>query len=305
MAQIQRPLFGLARPKIDLVVDVSNLAFRAAFRFKDLSHREVPTGHIYGSLSILMALKRHYDEKHDSRLVFALDGHCKWRRELLPEYKRNRGQRSSSSAGMMEEVIEVLGMVPGLTIKAQDDEADDVIAAHCAATPTKQHVVFSMDRDLWQLSSSHMIRIIRATKDPPISTYDIDTDFFTRNPRMIPLSKTIIGDTSDNIPGVKGFSREDLRLILQEMTAPDVDDLMNVTARLDEQKKLKPRTLRLLQAHDEHIRRMLQVTTLRRDCRYEGKTNVPDRAALKARLTELACTSLLDRLDTLYGKEPT
>jgi 5'-3' exonuclease len=235
--------------------------------------------------------------------VFALDGHCKWRREILPQYKRNRSQKSSATTGMIDEVVAMLEWVPGMIIRAEEDEADDVIAAHCAAYPTKQHVVLSMDRDLWQLSSSHMVRIVRSTKEPPITPYQIDEDFFTRSPRLVPLSKTIIGDTSDNIPGVRGFARDDLRLILQDMTAPDIDDLVASAKRLDEQQKLKPRTLRLLEESLDHVRQMLRITTLNRSCQYDERINVPDRARLQARFAELACTSLIEKADALYGKE--
>lgn len=300
----QKPLFGLARPKIDLIVDVSNLAFRAAYRFADLSHQGAPTGHVYGTLSILLALKRHYSEKHDCRFVFALDGHCKWRKEILPEYKGNRGTRANTTTSMMQEVIEVIGWLPGLTVLAPDDEADDVIAAHIAAYPTKQHVVFSMDRDLWQLCHSHMVKVIKSSKEPPISIYQIDEDFFTTNPRLVPLSKALIGDTSDNVPGVKNFSREDLKLILAQMSGPDVDELLVVAKKLDAAEKLKPRTMRLLNENVGHIRSMLSITTLKRNCKYQEHQNQPDEVALKKRLTDLACNSLLEKLVVFYGTQP-
>lgn len=301
---IQKPLFGLAKPKIDLVIDVSNLAFRSAFRFAELSHQGAPTGHIYGTLSILTALKRNYSEKNDPRLVFALDGKCKWRKEILPEYKGNRSSRGQASSGMVDEVIEVLRMLPGLTIHAPDDEADDVIAAHCAAYPTKQHVVFSMDRDLWQLSHNHLVRVIKSSKEPPISVYQIDEDFFTTNPRLVPLSKAIIGDTSDNVPGVKGFSRDDLRLLLGEMAGPDIDEMLVLAQKLDAAGKFKPRTMRLLTENVQHIRSMMKITTLKRDCKYQEQVNTPDEAGLKKRLTELACNSLIDKLNVFYGAAP-
>lgn len=304
MPSNQKPIFGLARPKIDIIIDVSNMAFRAAFRFAELTHQGAPTGHIYGSLSMLLALKRHYSEKHDCRLVFALDGKCRWRREVLPEYKGNRGSRGSASSGMMEEVIEAVGMLPGLTVYSPDDEADDVIAAHIAAYPTKQHVVFSKDRDLWQLSHNHMVRIISSSKEPPVSIYKIEEDFFTTNPRLVPLSKALIGDTSDNIPGVKGFSRDDLKQLLAQMSTPDVDELLVVGQKLHNAGKLKPRTMRLLTENTQHIRSMLSITTLKRDCKYQEKQNHTDEAALKRRLIDLACNSLIDKLTVFYGAAP-
>jgi len=299
IATNQKPLFGLARPQIDLVIDMSNLAYRAAHRFADLSHKGVPTGHVYGSLSILSSLKRHYAERHDCRLVFAYDGKCTWRNDLLPEYKGTRSSHHSSY--ILDDVKEIASWLPGLTIRAPDDEADDVIAAHVHSV-SKQHVIYSMDRDLWQLARNHIVRIVKATKEPPITIFQISEDFHTINPRMVPLSKAIIGDKSDNIPGVKGFSREDLKLLLTKISTPDVDKLIEAAREADNASRLKPRTLKLLEENADSIKRMLTVATLKRDCKFTSKTNTPNQPALVARLEELACTSLLDKLHIFYGR---
>lgn len=304
MAEFQTPLFGLARPKIDIVVDVSNLAFRAAFRFKDLSHNGAPTGHIYGAMSMLTALQKHYGLKNDIQFVFALDGKCAWRREILPTYKAQRGyvQALVGHHGMIEEVHDVLKCIPGLTIHAPTDEADDVIATHIANNSRKQQYIFSKDRDLWQLMHHHMVRVITSSKDPPITVYQIVDDFHTTNPRLIPLAKALIGDTSDNIPGVKGFSREDLKLILDEMSEPSVDDLVKVTTSLDQRKALKPRTLKLTTDNIPHIKQMLSITTLKADCVYDKIQHKPDKQALDGKLTDAACTSMLEKTNVFFEK---
>jgi 5'-3' exonuclease len=295
----QIPLFGLARPRVDLVIDVANLAMRAAYRFRELSFRDQPTGHIFGSLSILLHLKQHYDRVYQTRLVFALEGRCQWRRDLLPTYKANRGQRIGT-ATTIQEVGQILGLLPGLTVCSPDNEADDAVAAHTILNPQLQHVIYTSDHDLWQLIAPN-VQVVRATKEDPISIYQIDETFQTTKPQLIPLAKALVGDVSDNVPGVKGFLRQDMHLLFAELDGPDVDQLIEVAHRLDQAGQLKPRTLRLLTQHDEHVRRMLRVTTLNGGCQPIITINQPDRRALQTKLADLAINSLLDKLDTFYG----
>lgn len=301
MGTKQIPLFGIAKPQIDLVIDVANIAQRAAHRFAELTHRGEPTGHVYGTINMLGALFRHYSEKYEPRLVFALEGNCRWRREILPEYKQNRGSRSTKFTGKLGDVHALINLLPGITVQAEGEEADDVIAAHCASFPSKQHVIYSTDRDLWQLCHNHLVRVIRATKDKPVSVYDIAEDFYTTNPRLVPLAKAIIGDTSDNIPGVKGFLREDLKKIFDTMSGPDVDEMLSVTTKLAQNGKIKQRSLGLLTDNVDHVRKMLSVATLRRDCKFTNRTNNHDMKELADKLEAAACSSLVAKLPAFYG----
>jgi DNA polymerase-1 len=219
---------------------------------------------------------------------------------LLPEYKANRGHRAHTSDGMMKEVQDIITLLPGQTIVAPDDEADDVIATHIALNARKQQYIFTKDRDLWQLMHHHMVRVITSSKDPPVTVYQIQDDFHTTNPRLVPLSKALIGDTSDNIPGVKGFSRDDLRLILEPMSEPSIQAFIESAEVLDKKGVLKPRTLKSIRENVPHIERMLRITTLKADCAYEARTHQPDKRALDRRLVDIACTSMLEKTNILY-----
>ena len=297
----QVPLFGLARPPIDLVIDVSNMAYRAAHRFEKLSHQGTVTGHLYGTVVMLSTVWRQYEAKHNCRFVFCLDGDCGWRRDLLPSYKANRGERHQQSVSMVREVIDLTGLLPGLTLYSATDEADDVIATHVERA-AHQCVVYSRDRDLWQLSSSK-VRIISGAREPPVSTHQIRTDFHTKDPSLIPLAKALLGDASDNIKGIRNFSRADTELLLSHMgNDTSITRLVSIAQELNRQKLLKPRTLKQLIGAVEHIQTMLRITTLRRDVAYRESTNKPNLNALQQRLTELACVSLLDRIGAFYGE---
>ncbi len=296
----QKPLFGLAKQRVDLVLDVANMAMRAAFSFKELSHRDAPTGHIYGSLTMLMHLINHYSKKYDCRVVFALEGKCEWRKELLPAYKANRGQRVGN-ASTIKEVCQVFAMLPGLTIMSPDHEADDVIAAHVNSNPQIQQVIYTGDRDLWQLIGLN-VNVIKTVREDPVSVYQIDEDFRTTKPVLVPLAKALIGDPSDNIPGVDRFSRDDLRLLLAEIDAPDVDALLEAAEQLHQDGKLKPRTLGLIKDNKDHINKMLRITTLNRVCKYTSITNRPDQLAFQARMYDLGIKSLTDKMDIFFGK---
>ncbi len=286
-------LFGSGKPKIDLIVDVSNLVYRAHYRFKDLSYFGKPSGHIYGSLSMLTSLVKTHGKGKDYRFVFATEyGRCQWRKGFYPAYKENR-QKDDATQHIIADALGYFANLPCVFLGSQDYEADDVIAAHVTSVKDREKIVFSMDRDLWQLADK--CSIVLDTKSPAVSLDIIEADFLTRKPHLIPLVKALTGDSSDNISGVKNFSKADLKALLELIDKPSYDDLLRAAESCVA--KLKPRTLKQIQENKQLIDNLLQVTTLRPDCPLNSTQYKGDKAAMHSRLEELGCQSLASKLD--------
>jgi hypothetical protein len=310
---MQRALFGSGLPDLDLVVDLSNLVYRAALsrNFRELSHEGRPSGHVYGAFSMLLSLARHWGKGRRVRLVTAVDSSCGWRRELDPRYKANRGS-DRIPRGAIDEVRELVAMAPGITLTSPDHEADDVIAAH-VSQPGRQYVVLSGDRDLWQLIGSANVQVVRASRDRPVSTADLVETFWTDRPDMVPVAKAVTGDTSDNVsPAFPRFNRDDLALLMRVAARPS--GFRHVACQMARSQgagdapttRLKPGTRQAVERDDlwAAFDRNLRITTLVRDCPIVTRDHRPDRAGLEAGLLAFGCRSTVDRIDELFRSHP-
>ncbi|MES0134551.1 hypothetical protein NKJ88_06245 [Mesorhizobium sp. M0016] len=118
------------------------------------------------------------------------------RREVYPEYKRNRSPLKKDIYAGFETVQEVLNYTPVIQVKVPGYEADDVIAALARnyGRRKEQVAVYSTDADFLQLSAEfpdHVFSGARPKADVPS--------------KLVRLYKTCVGDPSDNIPGIGGF----------------------------------------------------------------------------------------------------
>lgn len=122
-------------------------------------------------------------------LVFDGPGGLKRRRALYPEYKAGRKSLSSDITAQFELFMKLAQYLPVSMIRIPGWEADDVIAT--LTTFTKEMVeIMSTDADFLQLPN---VRLPERDRPFPVES------------RYVRLYKALVGDKSDNIPGVKGF----------------------------------------------------------------------------------------------------
>jgi 5'-3' exonuclease len=296
--------------KLDLVVDVANMVYKAHHRFNIKQQPPMMsgtklTGHVHGTMSMLLSFHRQYSTGRNVRFVFVKEGNCKWRRELLAAYKANRGgQPNPNGTGILEEAWSFIEMLPGLSVVAEGQEADDAIAAHVVGNPDRQHVILSADRDLWQLIGRSHVSVVTSTKEKPVTVYEIETDFGTTRPELLPLAKACLGDTSDNIPGVMRFSRDDLKILLNRQP-PSLGQTSEQIAQsfLDTASHapgLKPRTVELIKQSLEQIARSHKIATLQTKCPLTSTTNRADAEGLKQRLEAWECFSTAERIGEIF-----
>lgn len=190
------------------ILDAMGLAFRAyyAIRAALTDSRGRPTNAVYGFARILLKILREHDPSHLA-VVFDAPGKT-FRDEMYPEYKGTRQETPEELKAqfpIMHELVEALGLplyvVPGV-------EADDVMGtlAREAEARGLEAVLVSGDKDLLQLVTD-MVKVFDPAKgDNGLWYTDAEVkERFGTTPANVIDALALIGDTADNIPGVRGI----------------------------------------------------------------------------------------------------
>ena len=205
-----------AKPVRPLVlVDGSSYLYRAFHAMPALanSHGE-PTGAVYGVTNMLRRLLADYDTDHVA-VVFDAKGKT-FRDDLYPEYKANRPPMPDDLSTQIEPIHAIVRALGLPLIQIEGVEADDVIGtlARAAAAEGRETVISTGDKDMAQLVDGH-VRLVDTMKDVE---YDRDAvvEKFGVAPEQIVDYLALVGDTSDNIPGVPGVGPKTAAKWLQE-----------------------------------------------------------------------------------------
>jgi DNA polymerase-1 len=184
-----------------VLVDGSSYLYRAFHALPPLatSHGE-PTGAVYGVLNMLRSLLAEYEPEHMA-VVFDARGKT-FRDDLFAEYKANRPPMPDELAAQIEPLhalVQALGLpllqVPGV-------EADDVIGtlARQASALGMDTVISTGDKDMAQLVDRH-VTLVNTMSRSVLDPEGVQDKFGVPPERIIDLL-ALMGDSSDNIPGV-------------------------------------------------------------------------------------------------------
>ena len=198
-----------------LIVDGLNLFTRAYSAFPQMSSHGYQLGGCIGFLKTLQRLAR---DNSPSRICIAWEGGgSQRRRSIFSEYKLNRRPEKlnrfygedipdtdQNRQYQLLKLIAMLKVVPVCQIYVPNCEGDDIIAFLCRGPyRNDRKIVASSDKDMYQLMdentnlySFHKKRFV--TKDDIFQEFGIKSHNFA-------VAKALCGDTSDNIPGIKGF----------------------------------------------------------------------------------------------------
>ena len=245
-----------------VLVDGSSYLYRAFHAMPGLSNSSgEPTGAVYGVTNMLRKLLADYDPQYIA-VVFDAKGKT-FRNDLYPEYKANRPPMPEELRPQVELVHEIVEAM-GLNLMIVDGvEADDVIGtlATQAAKEGRDALISSGDKDLAQLVNKH-INMVDTMKDV---VYDHDgvIDKFGVPPERIIDYLTLVGDTSDNIPGVPKVGPKTAAKWLEEYGT--LDDLI---AHADE---VKGKVGENLRDALEQIPLSKELVTIKRDVKLKQK----------------------------------
>ncbi|AHX11573.1 DNA polymerase I [Neorickettsia helminthoeca str. Oregon] len=185
-----------------MIIDAYNFLFSAYFALPNLTHNELPVGAVYGFINILL---KHLRSKPDY-LVVALDtGKSTFREVLYDAYKANRPPvpgNLTPQFSLLRECIDALNLN---SLEVHGFEADDVIASLVKKFQGSdlKIVILSTDKDLMQLVNEN-VYIVNPIKNKIIGTNEVKEKFGIF-PIQIADFLALIGDASDNIPGVPGI----------------------------------------------------------------------------------------------------
>ncbi len=203
------------------LIDGPNLAFRAFFAIGGMTNSQgLPTNALFGFTNMLLKLIR--DEKPDYLAIAWDPKGGTFRDRVFPDYKGTRPDMPEALRAQMPHfarIAEAFG-VPYLCI--DDFEADDVMG-----TLSRRHedqldvVLVTSDKDHMQLVGDHVI-LYDTMKDRRISFPEVEDKFGCR-PEVVPDALGIWGDSSDNIPGVKGIGEKGVKALLAKWR--DLDDI--------------------------------------------------------------------------------
>ena len=184
-----------------ILVDGSSYLYRAFHAMPGLSNSSgEPTGAVYGVTNMLRRLLADHDPQYIA-VVFDAKGKT-FRNDLYPEYKANRPPMPEDlrpQVAWVHEIVEAMGL--NLMV-VEGVEADDVIGtlATQAADEGRDAIISSGDKDLTQLVNEH-VNMVDTMKNVVYDHEGVVTKFGVPPDRIIDYL-TLVGDTSDNIPGV-------------------------------------------------------------------------------------------------------
>ena len=294
-----------APPQLFLV-DGYALIYRAFFAMISRPLRTTRgenTSAAWGVVNFLLRLEEKYRPDY---LAWVLDAGTSFREERYPEYKSTREKLDAELQAdfdrSLERTRQLLDAFRVAAVEVPGYEADDVIGtlATQAAATGLMTVIVSGDKDFYQLIAPG-VALLNPGRGGPASVDEVWVDERNAAERLgVPPGQVadflaLVGDTSDNVPGVKGIGEKGAQKLLAEF-----GDLETLLARAGEVAGKRAREALLEQAAEARLSR--ELVTIRRDVpvaldldRYSKQE--PDRERVMPLLSELEFYSLVRKLD--------
>ncbi|HIE0439017.1 TPA: DNA polymerase I [Serratia marcescens] len=197
-----------------ILVDGSSYLYRAYHAFPPLTNSAgEPTGAMYGVLNMLRSLLLHYQPSHVA-VVFDAKGKT-FRDDLFAEYKSHRPPMPDDLRAQIEplhNMVKAMGLpllvTPGV-------EADDVIGTLALEAEKAGHAVLisTGDKDMAQLVTPN-VTLINTMNNTILGPQEV-CDKYGIPPELIIDFLALMGDSSDNIPGVPGVGEKTAQALLQ------------------------------------------------------------------------------------------
>lgn len=203
-----------------MLTDGNSMLFRAyyatAYGKPMTSSKGVPTNAVYGFA--MMMQKALETEKPDAVLVAFDAGKHTFRHDLYADYKGGRKPAPDDLVPQFQLVRDYLDAFGIRWVEMQDIEADDLIGTMSKKYPDYNTVIFSSDHDLLQLvdDTTSVLLMKKGMTDMDVMTPEKMKEDMGIEPLQIIDMKALMGDSSDNIPGIKGIGEKTAVKLLQQ-----------------------------------------------------------------------------------------
>ena len=280
------------------LIDGNSLVFRAYYGVHSTLTRSdgMPTGAVYGFFNMILPILATAKSKDSFVCVFDAS-RISFRQDIYPAYKANRSETPADlitqseliRIGLHEMGIPVL-CIPGV-------EADDVIATiatnNCEKVDSTR--IITGDKDLMQLVSD-CVFLYDGMKNKEIREKEVLEKFGVKPNQVIDI-QSLMGDSSDNVPGVPGIGPKKASELINEFSSLD-----NLYANLDLVKN--ERTRNLLTDNRDKAFISKQLVTLKRDVNLDGLKIEPfcfnKKSALSFVQNKIESKSLVAKIEKLF-----
>ncbi len=277
------------------VMDGNAFLFRGFFANSGMSRSDgFPTGALHIVGRVLLKLLREEQPRH---FAFIMDGHGRhFRHDIFPAYKANRPPAPEGLV-MQIEPLQNLVRAFGMKVLVSDGcEADDCIASLAAKYGAERPVVIiGMDKDLRQCLAPGVVMWDPASREEKLLTLDAFRSETGLEPSQWPDVQALIGDTADNVPGVKGIGEKTAEKLFRDFCS-----LEDVRDRMAE---VPPSIRKKLEGNEDAMFLYRELTRLHTDCCTEPLEALAvepmDRQHARTFLREFEMNSLLRELESL------
>jgi DNA polymerase I len=201
------------------LIDGYSLLYRAFYALPQsiATSSGLPTNALYGFTSMVLKL---LDSDEEVGIGVVWDGGMPaFRVEIFPEYKANRSSMPEELRVQLDHLDEILESMNIPAIRAEGFEADDALATLSRRVPDGVELfIVTGDQDAMQLVDGH-VKVLRTTRGvsetKAYGREEVIEDYGV-TPEQIPDYKALVGDPSDNIPGVRGIGPKGAANLLRE-----------------------------------------------------------------------------------------
>jgi DNA polymerase-1 len=223
------------------LIDGYSLLYRAFYALPQsiATTSGLPTNALYGFTSMVLKL---LDSEEEVGIGVVWDGGMPaFRIEIFPEYKANRTAMPEELKVQLDHLDEILEAMNIPAIRAEGFEADDTLATLSKCVPEDVELfIVTGDQDAMQLVDGR-VRVLRTTRGvsetKAYGREEVIEDYGV-TPEQIPDYKALVGDPSDNIPGVRGIGPKGAASLLREFgsVAGIYENLDGISAKGTRQK---------------------------------------------------------------------
>ncbi|MFZ3066123.1 MAG: DNA polymerase I [Nitrospirota bacterium] len=281
----------MSKPTLYLI-DGNSYIYRAYHAVRSLAtSKGLPTNAIYGFTNMLLKIVK---EKKPDYLAIAFDVKGPTKRHI--EYEQYKAHRPEMPKDLVQQIPYIHKLVEAFNIPAilmEGYEADDIIGTISKKMEKDFDVIIvTGDKDMLQLISQN-IKIYDTLKDKVYEEKDVVERFGVAPDKVVEIMG-LMGDASDNIPGVHGIGEKTAIALIAEFGS-----IENLLANVDKIKK--PKLAEALKGSADIARLSRELATIILDCPVEMDLNEykkkePDNALLIGLLRELEFTSLLKQI---------